>query len=43
MKHITEKIEQFDTIIIHGHIRPDGDCIGSHYGLLNLIKANYPN
>ena len=43
MKHITEKIEQFDTIIIHGHIRPDGDCIGSQYGLMNLIKANYPN
>ncbi len=43
MKHITEKIEQFDTIIIHGHVRPDGDCIGSQYGLMNLIKANYPN
>ena len=43
MKHITEKIEQFDTIIIHGHVRPDGDCIGSQYGLMHLIKANYPN
>ena len=42
MKHITEKIEQFNTIIIHGHIRPDGDCIGSQYGLMHLIKANYP-
>ena len=42
MKHITEKIEQFDTIIIHGHIRPDGDCIGSQYGLMYLIKESFP-
>lgn len=42
MKHIIEKIEEFNTIIIHGHVRPDGDCIGSQYGLMNLIKANYP-
>ena len=43
MKHIISKIEEFDTIIIHGHVRPDGDCIGSQYGLMNLIKASYPN
>lgn len=42
MKHILEKIEEFNTIIIHGHIRPDGDCIGSQYGLMHLLKANYP-
>lgn len=42
MKKIIEKIEQYDTIIIHGHIRPDGDCIGSQYGLYYLIKENYP-
>ncbi|MBO5712569.1 MAG: bifunctional oligoribonuclease/PAP phosphatase NrnA [Acholeplasmatales bacterium] len=43
MKHIIEKIEEFDTIIIHGHKRPDGDCIGSQYGLFHIIKASYPN
>lgn len=43
MDKIREYIEQYDTIIIHGHIRPDGDCIGSQYGLYYLIKENYPH
>ncbi|MDE7161179.1 MAG: bifunctional oligoribonuclease/PAP phosphatase NrnA [Anaeroplasmataceae bacterium] len=43
METIKEYIEKYDTIIIHGHIRPDGDCIGSQYGLYYLIKDNYPN
>ena len=43
MEKIREYIEAYDTIIIHGHIRPDGDCIGSQYGLYYLIKDNYPN
>lgn len=43
METIKEYIEKYDTIIIHGHIRPDGDCIGSQYGLYYLIKENYPN
>lgn len=43
MERIKEYIEKYDTIIIHGHIRPDGDCIGSQYGLYYLIKENYPN
>lgn len=42
MEHILEKIKEFNTIIIHGHIRPDGDCIGSQYGLYYLIKETYP-
>ncbi len=43
MEHILEKIKEFDTIIIHGHIRPDGDCIGSQFGLMNIIKESFPN
>ncbi|MDE7264177.1 MAG: bifunctional oligoribonuclease/PAP phosphatase NrnA [Anaeroplasmataceae bacterium] len=43
METIKEYIEKYDTIIIHGHIRPDGDCIGSQYGLYYLIKENYPH
>ncbi len=43
MNKIREFIEKYDTIILHGHIRPDGDCIGSQYGLYYLIKDNYPN
>ncbi len=42
MEHILKKIKEFNTIIIHGHIRPDGDCIGSQYGLYYLIKETYP-
>lgn len=30
-----------DTIAIGGHIRPDGDCIGSCMGLCRYIKENY--
>ncbi|MGV2393173.1 UNVERIFIED_CONTAM: hypothetical protein O8I53_09540 [Campylobacter lari] len=25
------------------HIRPDGDCLGSQFGLRELIRDNYPN
>lgn len=42
MKKILEKIKEYNTIIIHGHIRPDGDCIGSQYGLKYLIEENFP-
>lgn len=38
---ILEKIKQYDTIIIHRHERPDGDCIGSQMGLYYLIKDNF--
>lgn len=43
MEKVLEKIKEFNTIIIHGHIRPDGDCIGSQYGLMYLIKESFPN
>ncbi|HHU24013.1 MAG TPA: bifunctional oligoribonuclease/PAP phosphatase NrnA, partial [Acholeplasmataceae bacterium] len=39
---ILVKIKQYDTIIIHRHIRPDGDCIGSQMGLKELLKASFP-
>ena len=42
MEQILKKIKEFNTIILHGHTRPDGDCIGSQYGLYYLIKANWP-
>ena len=28
---------------ITGHVRPDGDCVGSTLGLYNYIIKNYPN
>ncbi|YAF50705.1 DHH family phosphoesterase [Mycoplasmopsis synoviae] len=38
-----EAIEKYQNIIILHHIRPDGDCLGSQFGLAELIKTNYPN
>lgn len=43
MKLIKKYIEQFETIIIHGHAKPDGDCYGSQLGLKNIIKNTYPD
>lgn len=39
---ILNKIKEFDTIIIHRHKRPDGDCIGSQFGLKYFIEDNFP-
>jgi len=41
MKEFIEKIEKSSSIAIIGHIRPDGDCIGSCLGLYNYIIDNY--
>ncbi|QSF13890.1 bifunctional oligoribonuclease/PAP phosphatase NrnA [Mycoplasma sp. Mirounga ES2805-ORL] len=42
-KDVTKKIEKYDSIVIFHHIRPDGDCLGSQFGLRELIRINYPN
>ncbi|WP_059103810.1 DHH family phosphoesterase [Shouchella shacheensis] len=39
---ILKQIETFDTIIIHRHVRPDPDALGSQLGLKTLIKTRYP-
>ena len=41
-QQIIDKIKQYDTIIIHRHVRPDPDAYGSQHGLKALIQANYP-
>ena len=40
---ILEEIKKYDTILIHGHVRPDGDCYGSQFGLAEIIKENFPS
>ncbi|MBN0970983.1 DHH family phosphoesterase [Mycoplasma phocoeninasale] len=35
-------IQEHDNIFIFHHIRPDGDCLGSQFGLRELIKTNFP-
>lgn len=42
MQRILNKIKQYDTIIIHGHKRPDGDCYGAQFGLKNIITSSFP-
>lgn len=43
MERILNKIKTYDTIIIHGHKRPDGDCYGAQFGLKDIISASFPN
>lgn len=40
---IISAIEKHDSIVVFHHIRPDGDCLGSQFGLANLIKLNLEN
>jgi bifunctional oligoribonuclease and PAP phosphatase NrnA len=40
---ILEMIEQYETIIVHRHVRPDPDAYGSQCGLVEILKASYPN
>lgn len=42
MNKILEKIKEYETIIIHGHKRPDGDCYGAQFGLKDLIQTSFP-
>ena len=41
-KPIVQAIQEFDTIILHRHSRPDGDALGSQIGLKHLILENFP-
>lgn len=39
---ILKTMTEFDTIIIHRHIRPDPDAYGSQCGLAEIIKSSFP-
>lgn len=39
---ILDLIKQYERIIIHRHVRPDPDAIGSQGGLAEIIKASFP-
>ena len=39
---ILDTIKQYNTIIIHRHVRPDPDAYGSQGGLAELLKASFP-
>ncbi|QVK18584.1 bifunctional oligoribonuclease/PAP phosphatase NrnA [Mycoplasmatota bacterium] len=40
-KQILDKIKEYKTIIIHHHVNPDPDCIGSQLGLKYILEASF--
>lgn len=40
---ILDKIKEYQTIIIHRHIIPDGDCMDCQIGLKKIIKNSFSN
>lgn len=42
MNGLMSAVQKADTIAIGGHVRPDGDCIGSCMGLYGYLKNSYP-
>lgn len=41
-EQILAAIQQFDTIIIHRHVRPDPDALGSQCGLGTMLQQSFP-
>ncbi|SKA02872.1 phosphoesterase RecJ domain-containing protein [Pilibacter termitis] len=39
---IINAIKKYDTILIHRHMRPDPDAIGSQVGLAEILRKNFP-
>ena len=42
MTVLEQMLEQTGSVVILGHVRPDGDCQGSTLGLYHYIQTNYP-
>ena len=42
-EQILNLIQQYSTVILHRHERPDGDAMGSQLGLKHLLLENYPD
>ena len=40
---IMEQIRAHERIIIHRHKNPDGDAIGSQFGLLHILRDSFPD
>lgn len=41
-EQVLSAIKEYNRIIIHRHLKPDGDAIGAQVGLKNLLKDNFP-
>lgn len=42
MKDLDSQLQNVSSVAIAGHIRPDGDCVGSCLATYNYIKEYYP-
>lgn len=42
LRLILDKIKEYETITLYGHKRPDGDCLGSQFGMKGIINASFP-
>lgn len=42
MSILIDMVEQASTIAIVGHVRPDGDCVGSCLAAYNYLTEQYP-
>ena len=40
---LREVLQNVKSVGISGHVRPDGDCVGSTMAVYNFIKNNYPD
>ncbi|GAB3065217.1 DHH family phosphoesterase [Virgibacillus ainsalahensis] len=43
IRKIIDTIKEYETIVIHRHVRPDPDAIGSQAGLKSIIKHSFPD
>ncbi|AZB43918.1 bifunctional oligoribonuclease/PAP phosphatase NrnA [Bacillus sp. FJAT-42376] len=39
---ILDAVKEYETIIIHRHVRPDPDALGSQCGLAEILKSSFP-
>lgn len=42
MFNLTAELQDVKTVAIAGHVRPDGDCVGSCLGLKNYLETYFP-
>ncbi|MEC1374026.1 bifunctional oligoribonuclease/PAP phosphatase NrnA [Heyndrickxia oleronia] len=40
---ILKTIKQYETIIVHRHVRPDPDAYGSQGGLVEILRTSFPD
>ena len=43
MTILEQMLEGTKSVAILGHVRPDGDCLGSALGLYNYLRLNHPD